>query len=145
METLLGRSQLCDMTEILGAKDKEVIDGNIILFKISDENNKHRYVFIGGNMVCTFLTNDEIYKFISDIGINLTLCSIAIGWEYIYFLTPLFKFINKRKRNDDDNLFKSLDYLLSKYGNDSFKKLRKFKVHSNYDYNYKYLTLFQIK
>ena len=57
-EIFIGRSQLCDMTEFSGAKDKEVFDGNTILLKIGEENNKHRYVYIGGDMVCSVLTND---------------------------------------------------------------------------------------
>ena len=52
METFLGKSQLCDMTEISGAKDKKVFDGNTILLKIGEENNKHRYLYVGGDMVC---------------------------------------------------------------------------------------------
>ena len=48
METFVGKSQLCDMTEFSGAKDKEVFDGNTILLEIGKENNKDRYVSIGG-------------------------------------------------------------------------------------------------
>ena len=33
METFIGKSQLCDMTEFSGAKDKEVFDGNTIYLK----------------------------------------------------------------------------------------------------------------
>ena len=44
MAIFLGKSQLCDMTEFSGARDKEVFDGNTILLKIGEENNKHRYV-----------------------------------------------------------------------------------------------------
>ena len=84
METFSGKSQLCDMTEFSGAKDKKVFDGNTTLFKVSEENIKHRYVYIGGDMVCSFVTNERIYKYISNMGINLTPCSIAKGWEYIY-------------------------------------------------------------
>ena len=58
METFLGKSQLCDKTEFWGAKDKKVFDGNTILLKISEENIKHRYVYFGGDMVCSFVTND---------------------------------------------------------------------------------------
>ena len=65
METFLVKSQLCYMTEFSGAEDKKVYDGNTILFKIGEENNKHRYVYIGGNMINSFLTNDKIYKYIS--------------------------------------------------------------------------------
>ena len=35
-------------------------------------------------MVCSFLTNDKIYKYISNMGNNLTPCTIAIGYEIIY-------------------------------------------------------------
>ena len=67
METIIGKSQLCNMTEFSGAKDKEVFNGNTILLEIGIENNKHRYVYIGGDMVCSFLTNDRIYKYISNM------------------------------------------------------------------------------
>ena len=81
MEIFIGKSQLCDMTEFSGAEDKAVFNGNTILLEIGIENNKHRYVYIGGDMVCSFLTNDKIYKYISNMGNNLTPYSIAIGWE----------------------------------------------------------------
>ena len=64
VEIFIGKSQLCDMTEFSGAKDKEVFDGNTISLKIGEENNKHRYVYIGGDRVCSFLTIDKIYKYI---------------------------------------------------------------------------------
>ena len=50
---------------------------------------------------------------------NLTPYSVAIVYENIYFSTLCFKFNNKLKMNADD-FFKLLDYLISKYGNDSF-------------------------
>ena len=88
METFLGKSQLCDMTEFSGAGDEGVFDGNIFLHKESEENIKLRYVYIGGDMVCSFLTNDRIYKYISNMGNNITPCSIAkrMG-NYILFHT----------------------------------------------------------
>ena len=42
METFIGKSHLCNMTEFSGAEDKEVFNGNTILLKVSEENNKHR-------------------------------------------------------------------------------------------------------
>ena len=69
-----------------------MFDGNTILLKINEENDKHRYVYIEGNMFCTFLTNDKIYKYVSNMGNNPIPKSIAIGMENIYFLTPYFKF-----------------------------------------------------
>ena len=96
METFLGKSQLCDTTKFSGARDKEVFDGNTILLKVSEKNNKYRYVYIGGDKVCSFLTNDKIYKYISNMGNNLTPYSIAIGWENIYYLTPYFRFVQRK-------------------------------------------------
>ena len=93
------------MTNFSGALNRTVFNGNTILLKINEENNKHRYVYIGRDMVCTFLTNDKIYKNISNMGNNLTPYSVAIGYENIYFLNPYFKFINKQKISDDDDLY----------------------------------------
>ena len=81
METFLGKIQLCDMTKFSGAKNNTVFDGNTILLETAEENNKHRYVYIGGDMVRSFLTNDKIYKYVSNMGNNLTPYRIAIGWE----------------------------------------------------------------
>ena len=72
METFLGKSESCTMTAISGASDKSVFDGNTILIKIGEQNIKHRYVYIGGDMVCSFLTNDRIYQHMSNMGNNLT-------------------------------------------------------------------------
>ena len=110
METFVGKSQLCNMTEFSGAEDKEVFDGNTVLLKIGEENNKHRYVYIGGDRVCSFLTNDKIYKYISNMGNNLTLYSIAIGWENIYYLSPYFKFAKKEKDINEDDIDKLFKY-----------------------------------
>ena len=52
METIIGESQLCNMTEFSRAEDKEVFNGITILLEIGKENNEHRYVYIGGDMVC---------------------------------------------------------------------------------------------
>ena len=45
------------------AFDKSVIDGNTILLEITEEYGRLRYVYIGGDMTCSFLTNDSIYRF----------------------------------------------------------------------------------
>ena len=66
-----------------GAFDRSVFDGNTILLIISEENDNRRYVYIGGNMVCCILTNDDIRQYISNMGNNLTPYSIAIGEENI--------------------------------------------------------------
>ena len=130
METFIGKSQLCNMTEFSGAEDKEVFDGNTILLKIGEENKKHRYVYNGGDQVCSFLTNDKTYKYISNMGNNLTPYSIAVGWEKIYYLTPYFKFIKKENidENDIDKLF-DIDYHIKT----KYQKLRTYKIYSNYN------------
>ena len=102
MKIFIGKSLLCNMTEFSGARDKAVFDGNTILLEIGRENNKHRYVYIGGDMVCSFLTNDKIYKYISNMGNNLTPYSIAIGHENIYYLTPYFRYCRRENINVDD-------------------------------------------
>ena len=96
MGIFLGKSKCCMMTAFIGAFDRECFVGNTILLKIGEENNKHRYVYIGGDMVCSFLTNDEIYKYISNMGSNLSPYSNAIGEKIIYYLKPQFKFSKTR-------------------------------------------------
>ena len=131
METFIGKSKLCNMTEFSGAEDKEVFNGNTILLEIGIENNRHRYVYIGGEKVCSFLTNDRIYKYISNMGNNLTPYSIAIGFENIYYLSPYFKFVKKEKDIDEDDIDKLFDidyHIISNY-----QKLKTYKIHSNYD------------
>ena len=139
LEVLLGKNQVCDMTIFSGSLDKSVIDGNTILLKISEENIKHKYVYIGGDMVCSSLTNDKVYKYISNMGNRLTPYSIAIGMQNIYFLTPHFHYIKKGKINDG-NLLETNNisndpfyYCISQCGKDSFKKIGTYKTHSNYD------------
>ena len=121
IETFIGK----DLTE-----DKKDYDGNTILIKICEENNKHRYVYIGGDKVCSFTTDDKIYEYISNMGNNLTPYSIAIGWENIYFLTPYFRVI-KKENIDVDNIDKvfDIDYddIMSR------EKIEINKIHSNYD------------
>ena len=76
-----------------GVLDKSVFDGNTVLLKINIENDEHRYVYIGGKLICSFVTNDNIYRYISNMGKNLTPYPTAVGDETIYFLSPQFKFI----------------------------------------------------
>ena len=72
MEIFLGKSQVCNMTMVSGSFDKKVFDGNTILLKVCEENGKNKYIYIGGDMVCSFMTNDNIYEYISNMGNNLS-------------------------------------------------------------------------
>ena len=139
IETFSAKSQACDMTAMSGAFDNSVFDGNTSLLKVSEENDRQKYVYIGGNMVCSFLTNYNIYENISSMGMNLFPYSIAIGDGNICFLNPLFEFI-RRNMIDYDNLLSRIeifvdpcDYHISNCGKESFKKLRIYKVHPTYD------------
>ena len=67
METFLGKSHSCSMTTLSGAFKKGCFDGNTILLKVGIENGKHNYVYIGGDMVCSFMTSDNIYGYISNM------------------------------------------------------------------------------
>ena len=79
-------------------------------------------------MVRSSLTDDKIYKNVSNMGSNLLPYSIAIGWENVYYLTPYFKVIEK-KNSDENDIDKLFDYhKISKC-----QKLRTYKIHSIYD------------
>ena len=126
MKSFIGKTQLCNMTEFSGAEDREVFNGNTILLEKGNENDKHRYVYIGGDKICSFVTDDKIYKYISNMGNNLTPYSLAIGYENIYYLTPYFRYNKKENIDDIDKLFD--DSNISDY-----QKLKTYKIYSNYD------------
>ena len=48
-------------------------------------------------MVCSFMTSDNIYEYISNMGNNLCVYTVATGEENYYLLAPNFKFIKKDK------------------------------------------------
>ena len=60
MESFLSKSHFCSMTALSGAFDQSCFDGNTILLKVGIENAKNNNVYIGGDMVCSFLTSDNI-------------------------------------------------------------------------------------
>ena len=131
METFLSKSQSCTMTALSGAFDKACFDGNTILHKVGIENGKNKYVYIGGDMVCSFMTSDKIYEYVSSMGNNLSPYSVATGEENYFLLTPNFSFIKKDKIDYDD-ILKGI------YVPDSdlpFEKLDLCKIHSNYNYD----------
>ena len=131
METFLGKSQSCTMKALSGAFDKSCFDGNTILLKVDIENGKNKYVYIGGDMVCSFLTSDNIYNYVSNMGNKLSPYSFATGEENYYLSAPNFSFIKKDK----------IDYntiLIGIYVPESdlpFEKLELCKIHSNYNYD----------
>ena len=133
MKTFLGKSQRCSMTALSGAFDKCCFDGNTILLKVGIENGKNKYVYIGGDMVCSFMTSDNIYEYISNLGNNSSPYSIATGVKNYYLLAPNFSFIKKDKIDYDiilDGIYVP-DFDLK----ESFEKLELCKIHSNYNYD----------
>ena len=131
METFLGKSQSCSMTASTGAFDKDCFDGNTILLKIAIENGKNKYVYIGGDMVCSFLTSDNIYEYVSNMGNNLTPYSFATGEENYYLLAPNFSCIKKNKI-DYDTILNGI-YVPDSDMKESFEELELCKIHSNYN------------
>ena len=109
----------------------------LFLLEISKEYGRHRFIHISGDMICCFLTRDNVYKYISNKEINLTPHSIAAGEENIYFSTPRFKFIEidkidtRKSLDTNGSSVDPIDYHVSNCGKDSFKKMRTYKFHSN--------------
>ena len=131
METLLGKSQSCTMTAVSGAFDKACFDGNTVLLKVGIEYGKNKYVYIGGNMVCSFMTSDNIYEYVFNLGNNLSPYSVATGEENYYLLVPNFSFI-KMDKIDYDTIFKGT-YVPKSDLKESFKEIELCKIRSNYD------------
>ena len=129
MRIFSGKSQVCNMTMFSGAFDKKVSDGNTILLKISEENGKSKYVYIGGDMVCSFMTSDNLYGYISNMGNNLTPYSVATREENYYLLAPNFIFI----KNDKIDFNIILDGIYVPDSDLLFEGLELCKIHSNYD------------
>ena len=133
MKTFLGKSKRCSMTALSGAFDKACFDGNTILLKVGIENGKNKYVYIGGDMVCSFMTSDNIYEYISNMGNNLSPYSIATGEENYYLLAPNFSFIKKDKI--DHNTLLNGIYVPESDLKEFFKEIELYKIHSNYNYD----------
>ena len=129
MGTFLGKSKSCNMTALSGAFKKACFDGNTILLKVAIENKKNEYVYIGGKMICSFMTNDNIYEYVSNMGNNLSPYSIGTGEENYYLLAPNFSFIKKDKI--DYNTI--LNGIYVPESDLPFKKLALWKIPSNYD------------
>ena len=129
MKIFLSKSQVCNMTMFSGAFDKKVFDGNIVLLRISEENGKQKNIFIGGDIVCSFMTSDNIYEYISTMGNSLCPYNVGTGEENYYLLVPNFKMIKKDKI--DYNTI--LDGIYVPDSKESFEELDLCKIHSNSD------------
>ena len=132
MEIFLGKSKVCAMTALSEAFDKKCFDGKTISLKVVIENGKNKYVYIGDDMVCSFMTSDNVYEYISNMGNNLSPYSIAIGEKNYYLLTPNFASIEKNKI-DYDTILDGI-YVPDSDLKESFEELELCRIHSNYNY-----------
>ena len=80
-------------------------------------------------MVCSFMTSDKIYEYISNIGNNFSPYSVATGEENYYLLAPKFSFI-KMDKIDYDAIMNGI-YVPDSDLKESFEKLELCKIHSN--------------
>ena len=105
---------------------------------MSEEKDRHRLVYVGGDKLCSFLTDDDTYKYISNMGNNFTPYSIAIGEKNISFWTPHSKFIKKKGLimiNYWMQTKKVLINMIIMFQNCKkhlFKTLRIYKIHSSF-------------
>ena len=99
--------------------------------KVSEENNKHRSVHIGGDMVCSFMASDNIYEYISNMGNNLCPHSVATSEGKYCLLAPIFKF-NKKDKIDYNTILDGI-YVPDSDLKESFEELEFCKIHSIYD------------
>ena len=54
---LIGKSEVCEMTEFSGAEDEEGFDGNTLLLECED----NEYVYISGLEIFNFNTDDKVH------------------------------------------------------------------------------------
>ena len=82
-------------------------------------------------MVFSFMTTDNIYEYISNMGNSLCPYSVATGDENYNLLAPNFKFVKKDKI--DYNSILDGIYVPDSDLKESFEELELCKIHSNYD------------
>ena len=93
--------------------------------------NKNMYILVV--IWCSFMTSDNIYEYISNMGNNLSPYSVTTGEEKYYLLAPNFKFIKKDKI--DYNTILSGIYVPDSDLKESFEEIELCKIHSNYKYD----------
>ena len=130
----IGKSKVCPMTEFSGANDSSGFDGNTLLLEFA--NNE--YVYISGLEIIKFKTEDKIIDYISLMGNNMIPYAYAIGEKYTYFFYYRYIFIENDKieegtlLNGTDNSMDPYDYHVEKCGVDSFQKLERSLIHTDW-------------
>ena len=86
----IGRSKVCDMTDISGAAhNSSDFEGNTFLLEVEDR----KYVYISGLENTEFETNDKVIDCISLMGNNMVPYAILLGENYTYFSYHRYKLI----------------------------------------------------
>ena len=137
-ELFYGKSDLTNMLIKLGSLDYSVFNGKTILLKISEENNKNRYLYIDGDKIYSFINNDLILTKVANMGNNMIPYSTAVGEENVYFLSPHCNYTKRVIVRDVDllktngNSVDPFDYHLENHGPDRFENLLEFTcIHSS--------------
>ena len=100
LKTFFGGCDVTNMLIKLGNLDISVFNGITFLLKLSEENNKKRSVYIGGDKIYSFITMDHVLKYIYNMGNNMIPYSITVDEENVYFLSPHCKFLKRLNIKD---------------------------------------------
>ena len=125
-----AKSRPCQLVE----GDEIDFDGNTFLLEC--ENNE--YVYFSGCEILKFKTDDKIIDYISLMGNNMCLYTIAIGEKFTYFISNPYKLFENHKveegasLNATNNSLDPYDYHLGKCYVDSFKTLERSQILSCY-------------
>ena len=85
----IGKWKVFKMTEFSGADSSSGFDGNTISLECGDNDN----INFSGFEILKFKTDDKIMDYISFMGSNMCLYTIAIGKKYTNFKSIHYKFI----------------------------------------------------
>ena len=97
------------------------------------------YILVETWLICSFLTDDNLYKYVPNMGDNLIPNSMAIGEKTNCFWTPYFETISKKVidgdklSNTDEDTVDLFDYLVSNFEKDTFRKIQLYKIVSKFD------------
>ena len=131
-QIFIGKSKVCEMTEVFEANDSSDSDGNTIFL----ECGAKEYVYTYGFEIFKVKTDDKNIDYISLTSSNMCLYAIMVGENYTTFVTRHYSFIENDKikegilLNTTNNNLAPFLYHLAKCGKDSLEKLEGIQIHS---------------
>ena len=132
---LIGKSNVCAMTEFFGAAYNSS-DFDVKTFLLQCENNE--YVYISGLEIFESKTDDKIIDYLPLVGNKKVPYAILLGEEYTYFFYNRYKFF-KNDKIEEGTLLNTIygssdpyDYHVEKCGIDAFNKLEHVQIHTFY-------------